>query len=205
MGTKDDRIDAYIAKSADFAKPILKHLRGLIHHGCPQVEETLKWGFPHFMHKGILCSMAAFNQHCAFGFWKQALILGDGKDEKSKKSQAMGQFGRLQRLADLPPKKILLGYIKKAAELNDAGVKAPYRKKQVGKRPPLVVQAYFKAALKKNKKALNTFETFSPSHQREYVEWITEAKTEETRQRRLATSLEWLADGKTRNWKYANC
>ena len=203
MGAKDSRIDAYIAKSADFAKPILKHIRTLVHAGCPQVEETLKWGFPHFMHKGILCSMAAFKQHCAFGFWKQSLILGESNG--GKKSEAMGQFGRLQGLSDLPSKKVLLGYIKKAAELNDAGVKAPYRKNKTVKKPPLVVPSYFKAALKKSKKASTTFENFSPSHKREYVEWITEAKTAETRERRLATAIEWMAEGKPRHWKYASC
>lgn len=193
----DSRIDAYIAKSADFAKPILKHIRSLVHAGCPDVIETMKWSFPHFEHHGVLCSMAAFKQHCAFGFWKGKLFLPEGNDLGEN---AMGQFGRITSIDDLPSKKVLLGYIKQAVKLNEEGTKAPKPpKKEKGK---LVVPAYFRAALKKNKKAQTTFDNLSPSHQREYVEWITEAKHEATRQRRLATALQWLAEGKSKNWKY---
>jgi hypothetical protein len=200
MPTTDPRIDAYIAKSADFAQPILKHIRSLVHAACPDVVETMKWSFPHFEHQGVLCSMAAFKQHCAFGFWKGKLFLPQG-DELG--DNAMGQFGRITSIDDLPSKKVLLGYIKQAVKLNEEGVKAPKPpKKEKGK---LIVPPYFRAALKKSKKAQATFDNFSPSHQREYVEWVTEAKQEATRERRLATAVEWLAEGKSKNWKYENC
>lgn len=198
MGKKDPRIDAYIAKSADFAKPILKHLRKIVHAGCPDVEETLKWSMPHFDYKGVMCGMAAFKQHCVFGFWKKALILA--RDTATEEA-AMGGFGRITSLADLPSEKRLLQYVKKAAALNEAGIKAPPRIKSK-KGEPLEVPDYFSAALKKNAKARKTFEDFPPSKRREYLEWVTEAKREETRRERLATSIKWLAEGKPRHWKY---
>jgi uncharacterized protein YdeI (YjbR/CyaY-like superfamily) len=198
MATKDPRIDAYISKTADFAKPILKHLRKVVHAGCPQVQETMKWSVPHFDYKGVMCGMAAFKEHCAFGFWKADLILDRG--ENAEKS-GMGSFGCIKSLNDLPDEKTLIGYVKKAAALNEAGIKAP-RRTQPKKRPPIPVPAYFAAALKKNAKARKTFESFPPSHRREYLEWITEAKREETRNERMATTIKWLAEGKSRNWKY---
>ena len=202
MGTRDKRIDAYIAKSAGFAQPILRELREVVHEGCPQVEETMKWSFPHFEYKGVLCSMASFKEHCAFGFWKGSLII-DGKENKSV--DGMGQFGRLTSRQDLPPKRILLGYIKKAVQLNDDGVKNPARSKPKTGNKDLKVPDYFLGSLKKNKKALTVFEGFPYSKKKDYVDWVTEAKTEETRKRRLATSVEWLAEGKSRNWKYERC
>ena len=202
MSKNDPRVDAYIVKSADFAKPILKHIRKTVHAACPQVEETMKWSFPHFDFKGILCSMAAFKEHCSFGFWKGELILGHGPGGAD--GEGMGHFGRLTAVSDLPNDKVLLAYIRKAGELNEAGVKKPVPlRPKVGKE--LSVPDYFTAALKKNKKAGATFEDFSYSHKKEYVEWITEAKQEETRSRRIKTALEWLAQGKPRHWKYANC
>jgi uncharacterized protein YdeI (YjbR/CyaY-like superfamily) len=198
MASKDPRIDAYIAKSADFAKPILKHLRKVVHAGCPDVEETMKWSMPHFDYKGMMCGMAAFKKHCAFGFWKGDLILDRGP---TAEKNGMGSFGCIKSLRDLPNEKTLTGYVRKAAALNDAGIKAPGRT-QPKKKPPLKVPAYFTAALKKNAKARTAFENFSPSHRREYVEWVSEAKREETRNERLATSMRWLAEGKARNWKY---
>ena len=201
MGTRDERIDAYIAKSAEFARPILVHLREVVHAACPEVEETMKWSFPNFMYKGILCSMAAFKEHCAFGFWKGSLVL---KQEGDDARDGMGHLGRLTKLSDLPSKKVLTGYIKDAMKLNDAGVKSPTRSKP--KRPKEVIVPHeLTSALGQNKKALATFEKFSPSHKREYIEWITEAKTEATRTRRLETAIEWMAEGKPRNWKYMNC
>jgi uncharacterized protein YdeI (YjbR/CyaY-like superfamily) len=197
MPTKDPCVDAYIAKSADFARPVLKHLRGLVHTACPQVEETLKWGMPHFQHRGILLGMAAFKQHCTLHFWKGALIFAARKTE----DEAMGQFGRITSLADLPGDKALLGFIRKAMELNEAGIKKPADTRPKEKRQ-LVVPDYFQAALAKNAKARATFENFSYSHKKEYVEWITEAKREETRARRMQTSLAWLTKGKSHNWKY---
>ena len=198
MATKDPRIDAYIAKSAEFAKPILKHLRKAVHAGCPDVVETIKWSMPHFDYKGVMCGMAAFKEHCAFGFWKADLILD--RDKQAEKS-GMGSFGCIKSLDDLPSEKTLIGYVKKAAALNEAGIRAPGRT-QPKKRKPLPMPDDFGAALKKNAKARTTFENFSPSHRREYIEWITEAKREETRTERLAKSIKWLAESKARNWKY---
>jgi uncharacterized protein YdeI (YjbR/CyaY-like superfamily) len=198
MGSKDPRIDAYIAKSAEFAKPILKHLRKIVHAGCPKVEETIKWQHPHFDYKGVMCGMAAFKQHCVFGFWKETLILDRAKVAEKT---AMGSFGCINSLADLPSDKTLIHYVKKATALNEAGIKAPGRT-QPKKREPLAVPDYFSAALKKNAKARTTFENFAPSKRREYLEWVTEAKREETRNERLATSIKWLAQGKPRHWKY---
>jgi uncharacterized protein YdeI (YjbR/CyaY-like superfamily) len=198
MGSKDARVDAYIAKSANFAKPILKHLRKIVHAGCPDVEETIKWQFPHFDYKGVMCGMAAFKEHCAFGFWKESLILDQAKAAEKK---AMGSFGSITSLADLPSEKRLIGYVKKAAALNEAGIKAPGRT-QPKQKDPIAVPDDFTAALKRNAKARKTFDGFPPSKRREYLEWVTEAKREETRKERLATSIEWLAEGKSRHWKY---
>jgi uncharacterized protein YdeI (YjbR/CyaY-like superfamily) len=199
MGATDKRVDAYIAKSADFAKPILTHIRRLVHRACPEATETIKWSSPFFVHKGVLCFMAAFKAHCAVGFWKRKLLFPGGKP-----GDAMGHFGRVTSVADLPADRELIGLIKRAAALNEAGVRAPSRPKAAA-RKELVVPDYFQAALRKKKKALAAFEKFSYSHKKEYVEWIVEAKREETRQKRIATALEWLAGGKSRNWKYKNC
>ncbi len=203
MPKKDPRIDAYIAKSADFAKPILKHLRKLVHTACPKVEETLKWSMPAFTYKGILCGMAAFKEHCTFGAWKHSLIKTDlGASEK--KDEAMGQLGRITSLNDLPSDAKLLAYLKEAVRLNEEGIKAEKPKRSAVKKE-LIVPDYFSVALKRNKKAFETFESFSYSHKKEYVEWVTEAKREETRAQRIETSIAWLAEGKARNWKYMNC
>lgn len=193
MLRKDPRVDAYIAKSRPFAKPILKHLRALVHAGCPAVEETIKWGTPHFLYEGMLCNMAGFTCHCAFGFWNGALALPG-------KTDAMGHFGRITALSDLPTDKVMIGYIKEAARLNQSGTKLPPRPKRV--RKALAIPADLVAALKKSPKARDAFEDFSPSYKREYVEWITEAKAEATRKKRLDTAISWMADGKPRNWKY---
>ena len=197
MPIKDPRVDAYIAKSADFAKPILQHLRKVVHAGCPDVTETIKWRFPHFDYKGVMCGMAAFKEHCAFGFWKEALIL----DGQTVEKRGMGSFGCIRSLADLPSEKVLIGYVKKAAALNDAGIKAPGRT-QPKKRDPILVPNFFSTALKKNSKARRTFDAFPPSARREYLEWVTEAKREETRDKRVGTAIKWLAQGKPRNWQY---
>lgn len=198
----DPRIDAYIAKSAAFAQPILRHLRQLVHQACPAADETIKWGCPHFVYTGgILCSMAAFKAHVAFGFWHQGMkkVLGAAGE---KEETAMGSFGRVEKLDDLPDDKALVRYIQAAAKLNESDV--PRRAKPKPK-TALPVPADFASALKKNKTAAVNFESFSASQRREYIEWITEAKREETREKRLATSLEWLTEGKTRNWKYESC
>ena len=201
MGKKDKRIDAYIDKSHDFAKPILDHLRALIHRACPEVEETIKWGFPHFCYHGIMCSMASFKQHCSFGFWKASLINDPERRLADLGEQAMGHMGRLTRLADLPSDKSMIHYIKEAAQLNEQGVKVILPPRPA-KRAALKVPPYFKKELDRNKAALDTFKAFSYSHKKDYLEWITEAKTEETRAKRMKTTIEWLGDGKARNWKY---
>jgi uncharacterized protein YdeI (YjbR/CyaY-like superfamily) len=201
MGTKDPRVDSYIAKSADFARPILKHLRKVVHTSFPEVEETLKWGSPAFMHHGILAGMAAFKEHCVFGFWKHSLLSTPRGGPNGTADAAMGRFSRITSLADLPPDRTIARWVKEAADLNERGVKVP-RKPAAKAARRLPVPAWFKAALRGNRKALATFEGFSPSHRNEYVEWVTEAKTDATRQRRIETALQWMAEGKSRNWKY---
>ena len=196
MGKRDPRVDAYIAKAADFAKPILTSLRETVHAACPEVEETLKWSSPTFMYHGMLCGMAAFKAHCAFGFWKHSLIV----PESGREADAMGQFGRITSPAELPPRRVLAGYVRQAMQLNETGTKVPRPR---GKpKPPPAVPADLKLALNRNKRASATFKTFSPTNRRDYVEWITEAKTDATRQRRLETAVAWIAEGKSRNWKY---
>jgi uncharacterized protein YdeI (YjbR/CyaY-like superfamily) len=199
MATKDPRLDAYIAKSADFARPILHHLRLLVHKVCPEVEETMKWSFPHFDYKGIMCSMASFKQHCAFSFWKTALMK-DAKKMLDNRSSAMGSFGRLTSLKDLPSDQIITRYIREAMKLNDDGVQ-PKKAKSVEKKE-LIVPNYVIDALRKNKKALSTFENFSSTNKKDYLEWIEGSKTQETRDKRLDQAIEWMAEGKIRNWKY---
>lgn len=202
MAATDARINAYIANSAEFAKPILVHLRKLVHKACPGVEETIKWSRPFFEYNGsILCNISAFNHHCTLGFWNAPLLKDPAGVLRLKDKNAMGHFDRITTLKDLPSDKILMAYIKEAAVLNEQGVKMPARSAKQPK-PALPVPAALTAALKKNKKALAVFEGFAPSHRREYVEWITEAKTDATRSKRIATTLEWLTEGKSRNWSY---
>jgi uncharacterized protein YdeI (YjbR/CyaY-like superfamily) len=201
MANKDARIDLYISKSADFAKPILIHLRKLVHSACPDVEEKIKWGFPHFDYKGMMCSMAAFKQHCAFTFWKAPLMKDKTLIVNAESEAAMGHLGKITSLKDLPSDKKIISYIKEAMKLNEEGIKIP-KKKPKTVNPEIVTPDYFLKALKRSKTALVTFENFSLSHKREYIEWITEAKTEATRNKRMETTIKWLAEGKPRNWKY---
>lgn len=203
MGQPDPRVDAYIAHSAPFAQPILRHLREVVQGACPEAVETLKWGAPSFGYGGkILCRMAAFKQHASFDFWQGARVVG--ADAGAKPEEGMGQFGRLTQVADLPGKRVLTGYIQRAMKLIDAGTTRPPTKDAKPKQP-LAVPDDLAAALAKNRKAQATFAGFAPSYRREYVEWITQAKREATRQRRLAQAIDWLAQGKPRNWKYLGC
>ncbi|MCG6915594.1 YdeI/OmpD-associated family protein [bacterium BMS3Abin03] len=199
MGKKDPRVDVYINKAREFAKPVLEHIRDFVHETCPDVEEKIKWSFPHFDYKNqMMCSMASFKEHCTFGFWKASLL----KDLKGKSGQtAMGQFGRMTKVSDLPSKKVLKSLIKDAMKLNDSEIKISAKSKS-SKKKELIVPGYFMKAIKKNKKALKTFENFSYSQKKEYVEWVTEAKTEPTRKKRIATAIEWMSEGKIHNWKY---
>jgi uncharacterized protein YdeI (YjbR/CyaY-like superfamily) len=201
MGKRDKRIDVYILKSADFAIPILNHLRELVHFACPEVEETIKWSFPHFDYKGeMMCSMAGFKQHCVFGFWKASLMKDKKLMENAKGETSMGHLGRITSLKDLPSDTIMIRYIKEAKKLNDAGIKVEKKKPTPTK--AVEVPDYFLKELKKNKAALKTFEAFSPSNKKEYVTWITDAKTDETCKTRMTTAVAWMAEGKPRNWKY---
>ena len=200
---KDKRIDAYIAKAQPFAQPIMKKMRELIHKANPEVTETVKWGMPSFDYKGPYFSFAAFKQHCVAGFWKYKLI----KDSKgylgeiaAQGGAAMGNLGRMTSIKDLPPDSVLVDFFKQAKKLNDDGVKQERPKSKPKKEIPMPKE--FAAALSKNKKAKEVYENFSPSHKREYLEWITEAKTDETKNKRIETTLEWLSEGKPRNWKY---
>jgi len=193
VGNRDPRVDAYIAKSAEFARPILDHIRELIHEAIPDVEEDIKWGAPFFNHEGVICGIAAFKQHCAINMWKASLILGE------KQSDSAGHFGRITKLSDLPTEAKLKGYFKEAARLNEAGVKQPRARKPASK---LEVPRELRLALKSNRKAAAAFEKFPPSHKREYSQWIAEAKGEDTRARRVKSAIEWIAEGKGRNWKY---
>lgn len=202
-GIKDNRIDLYIEKSAEFAVPVLRHIRKLIHTACPQTMETIKWGFPHFDYKEeMLCSMAAFKHHCAFTFRKAALMTKNKKLELTERS-AMGHLGKIKSISDLPSEKEFISMIKEAMELNDKGIKLkkiPAADKSNNKE--LILPDYFSKVLSKNKAAKDAFTSFSNSHKREYMEWITEAKTETTREKRIAATMEWLSQGKSRNWKY---
>lgn len=192
MPKTDPRVDAYIDEAAGFARPILKEIRARVHDACPACEETMKWSSPSFQYKGMLCGMGAFKAHCMFGFWKAELVVGG--------SNPHARFRHLTSVADLPTKKEMAALIHKAMALNDDGVgvtRAPREKKATARVPIDLADA-----LKKNKQARSAFDAFSPSHKREYVEWITEAKREETRQQRIQTAVKWIAEGKSRNWKY---
>ena len=203
MGKKEKIVDAYIAKAADFARPILNHIRELVHKTCPEVEEKMKWSFPHFDYKGeMMCSMAAFKQHAVFGFWKASLMKDPVLAETAKSEVAMGHLGRLTAIKDLPADKKMTAWIKEAMALNDKGIKLAAKPKTTDKKE-MVVPDYFIKALSKNKKAKQTFESFAYSHKKEYLQWIAEAKTEETRNKRIAAAIEMMSEGKSRNWKYA--
>ena len=207
--TLNPKVDAYLAKVQPFAQPIMAHLRELVHKACPEVEETIKWSRPFFEYRGaILCNMSAFKEHCSFGFWgeeigavlREARVLGE---------DGMGSLGRITSVADLPSDKQMLGWIRQAAAFVDSGQYtspiAARRKVVKPQKPALETPAEFAAALKRNKKAAAVFAAFSPSCKREYVEWIADAKRPETRDKRIATAVEWIAEGKQRNWKYQNC
>jgi uncharacterized protein YdeI (YjbR/CyaY-like superfamily) len=202
------RVDAYLMKAQPFARPIMTHLRELVHKACPEVEETIKWSRPFFVYRGaILCNMSAFKEHCSFGFWGEEIgaVL---RAAAVPKDGGMGSLGRITGVADLPPDKKMLGWIRQAAAFVDSGqYTSPIaaRQKVVKAKSSLDTPAEFATALQRNKKAAAVFAAFSPSCKREYVEWIVDAKRPETRDKRIATAVEWIAEGKQRNWKYQNC
>jgi uncharacterized protein YdeI (YjbR/CyaY-like superfamily) len=197
MATIDPLVDAYIAKSQDFAKPILTRVREMVHDACPDVQETIKWGSPFFDYKGqMMCAIAAFKQHCALIFWKASLI--DGIPPNGDKSR--GSFGRITSMKEVPSKKQFNGFIKAAMALNDAGITV--KRPKAGSKPEAKVPMELASALAKNKQATAVFAKFPPGQRREYCEWISEAKREETKTKRVAQAIEWIAEGKIRNWKY---
>ncbi len=203
------KVDAYLAKAKPFAQPILNHLRELVHKGCPEVEETIKWSRPFFEYRGaILGNMSAFKEHCSFGFWGQEIgsVL---RDADALSADGMGSLGRITTVKDLPADKLMLGWIRQAKSFVDTGQYtspiAARNKVAKPEKPTVKAPTEFTAALKKNKKAAAVFEAFSPSCKREYVEWIADAKRPETRDKRIVTAVEWIAEGKQRNWKYQNC
>ena len=196
---RDPRIDAYIAKAAPFARPILEHVRDRVHAAAPEAEETMKWSSPAFTVDGkILLMAAAFKAHAALNFWRGQEI-GDG----SPKAGAMGQFGKLTSLDDLPADREFDSLIREAAALAKTAP-APRKTKHEPKPPP-GMHPDFAAALAKNPKAKAALDGFPPSAQRDYLEWIDEAKQDATRAKRIATAVEWLSEGKRRHWKYQSC
>ena len=200
MGQKDPRVDAYIAKAAPFAQPLLTHLRACMHKACPDTEETIKWGMPFFMHGSrILANMAAFKAHCAFGFWHGRDAAGSGRDR-----EAMGQFGRITSLADLPPRREFEATIREAAgrAIAAAGAPRPTKTAAAPPRPALAMPDDLAAALAANAAARRCYNTLAPSKQRDYVEWVLEAKRADTRRRRIAQAVAWMAEGKSRHWRY---
>ncbi len=203
MPTYDPRVDTYIADSAAFAKPMLEQLREWIHDACPEVQETIKWGMPFFEYKGLLCQFAAFRQHCSFGFWKHALLAEKHEILRNQSMQAMGSFGRICSPADLPSHKIVRMLIRDAMKLNEDGIVLPHAgRKTRSTKAPIPEPPYLTKLLAENPKAQKAWQDFSPSCRREYLEWLTEAKTEVTRQRRLDQAITWISEGKHRNWKH---
>ena len=197
--SRDPRIDAYIAKQADFARPILEHLRRVVHEAAPEVEETIKWSMPHFTYKGrLFAGMAAFKAHATFGLWQASAVLGETGAER----EAMGQFGRLAGLGDLPPEGELKDIIRRAA---DHAQDPPKPRPKKAPKPELETPAELNEALDSNPAARAAFDGFPPSARRDYVEWVIESKRPETRDKRIAQAVEWMAEGKKRHWKYEKC
>jgi len=196
----DARVDAYIAKSAPFAQPILEHLRKLVHAAAPSATETIKWGFPCFDYKGPLCQMAAFKQHMSFGFWK-ASQLNDPDKLLQQDEPSAGSLGKITSLLDLPSDDILFGFIKQAVYINENNIK-PAEKKAPKPKAAIEMPADFADLLAGNPKAQAVYEKFSPSNKREYLEWIVDAKSDATRQKRMQTAIEQIEEGKSKNWKY---
>ena len=198
---ENPKVDAYIEKSREFAQPILKKVRALYHKANPKIEEEIKWGVPCFVHQGIVGSMAAFKEHVGIAFWKSSL-LDDPKGYFKGKGDSSMSLLKLKTVKDLPTDKEMIAFIKQAVKLNEDGVKP---KKSASKKAPLKEPAYMTAALKKNKEAAKHWKAFTPAKKREYIEWVTGAKQEATRDKRLKQAVEWISEGKPRNWKYMNC
>jgi hypothetical protein len=198
MVTEDPRVDDYIAGAAAFARPVLRELRARVHAACPEVVETIKWRAPTFECEGMLGGMAAFKQHCLFGFWKDQLLRAD-----VGMAALLDGLGRLTSIDDLPKKAVFAKAVKQAMALNADGVAVPRASKKA--KPPSAVPTEFAAALAASKEAKAQFAAFSPRAQREYVAWIADAKKDDTRARRIEQAVAWIAAGKHRNWKYERC
>lgn len=203
------QIDAYIADAPEFAQPILTHLRSLVHKASPEIEEDIKWRQPFFLHRGsLLCFMAAFKQHCSFGFWggeMGAVMKQDGREGEDGAKGSRGAFGRITSVADLPSNKEMMGYIKQAIAFTETAVDTPKSAKTRKPKPEVEPPAEFVLAMKQREGAAEAFATLSPSCRREYVNWILEAKRAETKERRIQTAVQWITEGKSLNWKYENC
>jgi hypothetical protein len=199
MGAKDPRVDSYIAEAGEFARPILKHLRKIIHQGCPEIVETIKWGCPFFDYRGLLCGLAAFKAHCSMFFWRD-IDVSRWLEKTNTAGGGMGQFGKIASMADLPKDAVLLACVRAAVEQRNSPASKARRARRPAKEPP--VPADLKKALAANAKAATTFKNFAPSHRRAYLDWISEARQPATRERRLRTTIEWLTEGKPQNWKY---
>jgi uncharacterized protein YdeI (YjbR/CyaY-like superfamily) len=193
------KVDNYIENAAPFAQEILIHLRKLVHQACPEVQEVIKWNFPCFEYKGPLANMAGFKQHCTFGFWKSSLLRDPEGVLIDERGKGMGHFGKIESLAGLPPDEIILDLLAQAVELNEKGIKV---KKTVKKAVTKAIPDDLHEALQQHPKAIHTYQNFSPSQHNDYIDWITGAKREATRTKRLETTIEWLSEGKRRNWKY---
>jgi uncharacterized protein YdeI (YjbR/CyaY-like superfamily) len=196
------KVDAYAEKIEDFAKPVLAHLRALIHATCPEVIEEVKWGNPHFDYKGdMMCIFAAYKKHCSFTFYKDALM-GDARLRANDGVPAAQRFmGKLTDLADLPPDRELKSWIKESMKLNEQGIKLPARETKAPKEAGM--PAAFAEKLQASPKIMAIFEGKSASFQKEYKVWIGEAKTDATRDKRIEEAMAWIAEGKGRFWKYA--
>jgi uncharacterized protein YdeI (YjbR/CyaY-like superfamily) len=196
-------VDTYITNSEDFAKPILSHWRQLIHDNCPDVEEAIKWGIPHFDYKGdFMCVMAAYKNHCSFTFLKDELMT-DPRLKVNKELKPIQRFlGKVNKIANLPPDDEFIAMLKEASQLNENGIRIKREKPESDKPKVLETPDYLLAALAANPKAKEVFETKSNSFRKEYIVWITDAKTDETRQKRITEALEWITEGKGRFWKH---
>lgn len=196
-------VDQYIEKSPEFAQPILEKIRKAAHKACPDLDEAMKWSVPHFEMDGLLASMCSFKAHARLSFWK-GMQLSDPENLLEGHGNTGMSGMKLKSVKDLPTQKVLVAYFKEAAALNaklsQEATSSPKKKAAKVKVPTM--PSDLTSALKNNKQAKLTFDDFSPTHQKEYIEWITEAKREATREKRLAQAIEWMAEGKPRNWKY---
>lgn len=200
MPKTEPKIDAYIEKAQPFAKPILEYIRETVHEYCPDAEEAMKWSFPNFLYKNrILCSMSAFKAHCAFGFWLESEMKTMKEITKDREKNSMFNLGKITKIDDLPSKAQLKACIKEAMELTDMGVTL---KKSTPSKTENEIPETFQNSLNANEKAKVIFQKSSPSFRKEYNMWIADAKTEATRNKRIQQAIEWILEGKSRNWKY---